>query len=110
MSEVVKLEDNLKLCRGCDIVKKLDTDYYKAGKVGCFQRLCKNCHNKQRSKWAVKSNYKKKGTGFQLLDPEIQKQIIYEMAVRVPLNEIAKKYNIKYMTFLSWKSKGKIVM
>ena len=105
----IKLEDNLKLCRGCNIVKSLDTDYYRAGTKG-HQRLCKICHNKQRSKYKVKSNYTKKGTGFQVLDPEVQKQIIYEISVRVPLNEIAKKYNIKYMTFLNWKSKGKIVM
>jgi hypothetical protein len=100
-------QKQMKLCRMCNEVKELEGGFYKAGTS--YQRNCIPCHNIKRYDYPHKSNYKKKPKGFEKLDEDTRKKILYDISVKLNFKEIAKKYDIKYNTILSWKRKGLIV-
>lgn len=98
---------NVKLCRKCNVVKELETDYYRAGKN--WQKYCKICHNKDRPKYKpAKYKYVRKGTGFCRVPKEIQEKIIYDFYVKISGREIAETYGLKQATLLGWRRKGQI--
>lgn len=46
---------------------------------------------------------------FYKLDPDVKKNIIDEYVMGVSISKIAKKYDLKYKTLMSWKNKGMLV-
>ena len=94
----------MKLCRKCEKVKPLEGGFYKAG--ASYQKYCIPCHNERRYDYAQTYKYEKKPKGFGKLSEDIRKKILYDISVRLTYKEIAEKYDIKYMTLLSWKRKG----
>lgn len=103
--------NNVKLCNGCHKIKNHDeTEFYKAGSRS-FQTHCKECHNKMRKKYKINSTKKewiKKPTGFLKLSKEIQDKIIYDAYIKLSYAEIARKYNIPYITLINWKIQKQI--
>jgi hypothetical protein len=102
----VKTEIKMKLCRKCNILKPLEEGYYKAG-LG-WQKYCRPCHNRLRTRWVVKSSYVKKGSGFQRLSDQIQQNILKDIEDKVSYSEISRKYDINYITLMYWKKKNRI--
>ena len=98
----------MKLCRMCDIVKPLEEGYYKAGSKG-FQKYCRPCHNQVRKQWTVKSSYVKKGSGFKRLPDDIQQSILKDIEDNVKYAVISRKYDINYITLMSWRKRNLIV-
>lgn len=100
----------VKLCTGCDKVKILENDFYKAG--NSWQKYCKICHNEKRGDYVHKgTKYKKRLTGFEKIPIELQKKIQYDIRVKINFKDIAEKYKnegIKYQTLLKWNRKGLI--
>jgi hypothetical protein len=97
-------EQQLKLCRNCNVVKNLHSDYYKAGKG--FQKYCIPCHNSKRYEYTQTYKYEKKPKGFKKLSQETRENILNDIKVRINFKEISNKYNIKYATILCWKRNG----
>lgn len=101
----------VKLCTKCDTVKDLEGGFYKAGKS--WQKYCKICHNKRRSDYSNNKVYKPRPTGFAKLPAELQKQIIYDIHVRLNFKDICRKHTPKYptlkhQTLLRWAKLGQI--
>jgi len=98
-----------KLCVGCNVIKPLETGYYRAGSVS-YQKLCKPCHNAKRTtdrrvKRATNPTvYKKRG--FAKLDASIQTKIKNDLKKNIPKKQVAQKYGIKYATLCLWVRKG----
>jgi len=98
---------NVKLCESCEKVKDLHGEFYKAGRS--YQKYCKGCHNKNRTKYPNNTKQKeKKKTGFLKLDPDIQEKIKYDLYVKINSKKISEKYGLNYITFVRWKKCGKI--
>ena len=98
--------DNMKLCKECNEVKNMENDFYKSGKG--FQTYCKKCSNKKRTQYPIKSYYVKRAYGFNKLDDETKKNILYDLSIKLSCKEVAEKYNIKYQTFCLWNRRGEI--
>lgn len=97
----------LKLCVECGEEKSLD-DFYRAGKYR--QKLCKKCHNLNRMKYPVKSNYKKKKIGFAKLPTELQETIIEALKVS-DSKAVTQQYgrgHFTYPTFRKWINEGQL--
>lgn len=103
---------SVKFCVGCQKVKPLETDYYKA--VIGYQKRCKICHNKKRKEYPnIRKPYIPKKNGFQKLPEELQEKIKYDIYVQINFKDIWLKYKdeypmLKYQTMLRWNRKGKI--
>ena len=98
----------MKLCIKCNIEKDLHEGFYKAGSKS-FQKYCKPCHNKSRLNWHLKSSYVKIGSGFQRLPEEIRQNILKDIEDNVKYAVIARKYDINYITLMSWRKKNLIL-
>ena len=99
---------NVKLCVECNTVKDMK-DFYKIRKG--VHRLCKICHNKNRSSYKRKKVVKpkvKKLRGYDALPLDVQKSISYDIHVKRSFKHISEKHNIKYSSLLLWKNKGSI--
>lgn len=106
--DIDKEKNMMKLCEECNTVKDMEKDYYKAGLS--YQRLCKPCHNQMRRKYKVSNKpYVPKPTGFDKLNEDMKKSILYDISVKVNYKKIAQKYDIKYSTLCYWKRKGMCV-
>jgi hypothetical protein len=89
----------------CDVVKPLETGFYKAGKPSYHQKFCIPCHNIKRYDYANNRIYIPKPTGFAKLPEETRRKILYDISVRINYKEISEKYGLKYQTLLTWKRK-----
>ena len=98
----------MKMCKMCNIEKSLEEGFYKAGSRG-FQKYCRPCHNKERLKWDIKSSYIKIGSGFKRLPEEIQQNILKDIEDDIKYAVISRKYDINYITLMSWKKKNLIL-
>lgn len=104
---------NVKLCKHCNIVKDLIGGFYKAGPVA-YQKLCKVCHNTSRSQYPNKTHYKPvTAKGFDKIPEEIRNKIIYDHHIKINFKEIVEKYKpdypkLKYQSLLKYKRTGKI--
>jgi hypothetical protein len=102
---LIQRMSGVKMCSNCQVAKNLEEDFYKAGKS--WQRYCKPCHNARRLDYPrQKAKRVLKLKGFAKLSEEIQNNIKYDIYVRIAFTDIARKYDIKYSTLLSWKRKG----
>ena len=100
----------VKLCPDCNFVKPLETGFYRAGTKN-YQSRCKPCHNKRRNNYAPSisnQTYIKKKIGFEKLDEKIQKNIIYDLYVKLNFKKISQKYNLNHTTTMRWRRTGKI--
>lgn len=105
-----KKKKNVKLCSGCNVVRDLETEFYRSGAGSkYFQKLCKECHNRKRIEYPFsKAKYKKKDKGFAKLPKETQAKIIYGRYVKVHLKKLAQDLNLNYQTLCVWSRKGLI--
>jgi hypothetical protein len=101
----IKKTEKVKICPGCNKIKFIERDYYKAGKY--TQRNCKPCHNALRKKYAVGTIYKKTPTGFFKLTPDKQEGIKKALEENKKLSVIARDYGVKYRTLLKWRADKK---
>ena len=100
------MTEQMKLCVNCLEVKNLTGGFYKAG--ASWQKLCKHCHNKNRSTYISSNIYTKVPKGFAKLDTEIKNNILKDISERINYKDISIKYDIKYQTLLTWKRKDLI--
>lgn len=104
------MEQQKKYCKGCDTIKILDEDFYKAG--ASHQKYCKSCHNSNRKYYAQNPKVKeriKKELGFKKIDEETRKNILHDISIKINYKEIAAKYNLVYQSLVLWKRQGKLV-
>ena len=101
-----------KLCIQCNTVKKVEGGYYRCGKY--WQKLCKICHNANRTGYKYSNKeYVKKPTGFLKLPAELQEKIKYDIETFINFKDICRKYSkeypqLKYQSLLAWERKGLI--
>ena len=50
----------------------------------------------------------RKKIGFDKLDKEIQKYVLYDLYVKLNFTKISKKYNLNHTTMMRWRRTGKI--
>lgn len=94
----------IKRCIDCKEIKNV-SDFYKAREKWMLR--CKKCHNKTRKNYKPsKSTYVKRKVGFQKLNKEIREEILKDLENKKTYKYISEKYDIKYVTFLSWVKKG----
>jgi len=96
----------VKYCSGCDKVKYLEKEFYRAGKS--YQKLCIICHNKSRIRYPNLKKYVRKVTGFRKLPEETRNKIRYQVFIRINYRQIAREHKIKYQTLILWKRSGQI--
>ena len=98
-------KETTKLCTGCNTLKTLSEDFYKAGEY--YQRLCKVCHNATRKRFKrTVPKYVKRPRGFDKLSPERKEKIIDEYLSGKSMLDIARDNNIKYCSIRNWRKKG----
>ena len=103
MSKVI----NNKLCIGCNVEIPI-SDYWLAvrGKHERYHSRCKPCHSITRRE----NRGPLKKLGFAALDLEAQKDIVQMINDKQKKTVIARKYDIKYTTFMKWCKLGKCVL
>jgi hypothetical protein len=105
IEEEATLLPDVKHCPKCDNVKPIE-EFYKTGYKNYRGGKCKKCSNQERKKYdIIKYDYVprvKKKLGFFKLPEETQNNIRYDLYIKKCKKMIAKKYNIKYITFLRW--------
>lgn len=95
-------KENVKWCGGCDTIKNV-SEYYKSGYKDLLQSKCKKCSCKDRNKYnRIKPKYVKKKKGFDALDEDTRKSVLFDLHIKKTKKSIAKKHNINYQTFLRW--------
>jgi len=100
-----KRSEQVRICPGCNKIKFLEKEYYRAGKY--FQRHCKPCHNALRKNYAIGTIYKKTPTGFFKLSQDKQEGIKKALEENKKLSVIARDYGVKYRTLLKWRADKK---
>lgn len=109
------LTDMYKVCPICHEKKILKEDFYRVSKKkpGVYQRMCKKCANKLRSKYKYPIQ-ERKYLGFNRFTLDTRKNILsdYELVKqkKMKLKNLCAKYGIKYNTFISWKRHKKLVL
>lgn len=107
MEEVKELKQNLKLCNKCNQSLSTD-DFYKTR--GYFQSSCKKCMNTARlSKYVPRTPKERKPRAKQLtkydrLTEEQKNLITTSLSEGQTMKDIALALNIKYTTFVKYKS------
>jgi len=111
LTEELRMRD-VKYCKRCDKVKIVNEFYktFNSKKTKTsktyYQTYCKKCSNVDRN------NYKrtyvkpvKKLKGFEALDEEMQKSILYDLHIKLTKKSIAIKNKLNYQAFLRWTKK-----
>ena len=96
---------NNKICIECQGDKTCNEYYmYKTKKTIKYYQKCKDCHNKNQTK------YEKKSTGFNKLPIDIREKIVELLKIRkVKLIHIASAYHIDYGSLCYWSRNSLIV-
>ena len=91
-------------CITCHKVGTIDDHYTYKTKSGIKPLpKCKKCHNI--------GNYTKKGTGWDLIDPEVQAKVIAMLADRTnKIKDIAEEHGLSANSLGRWFSAGKCVL
>lgn len=105
-------KNDVKFCAGCNKIKSLHDNFYKAGKVS-YQKHCKTCHNVKRREYIKNNPYLLKGSGYKRLPKEIRDKIEYDRYIKINFKNIYKKHKdeypkLNYQTLLRWHRQGQI--